>query len=521
MRRIFTAATMAATGLLAACATDSPSPLAPSQSAARITYGDGTGPIGTLTFVPRAVNSLGALQALCAGNLSKVNIGGSAEGVALGENIDVTERGAYLDWEAANGVTVLWVRMKGGTSENVYSYNPPPAQYDNNLVTPDNASGAPADISHYAICWTGEPVRQNAIIAVEKTAETSWKRAWTWDIDKSTTTTSVSLLLGQTQDVEYTLDVTGSSTDSDFKVTGIITVSNAGTAPASITSVADLLDGADVHCAVTLPYELAAGASFDCTYEAVVATRTPGTNTARVTATAVGTASLSPIDDATAEYSFSESPTEETNRKVSLYDSRYSGMSLPSEVEGDADGSPFEGEYTYSVTVGPYTAAACNTTTDFINRAEVRVYDTETALDSDEVRVPVSVNCSGCTPGYWSNTRRAYPNGNSPATLLNAGTALAAMSFPNATYAGLGNNSFSTAWGWSSGTTTEAMARQMLRHAAAALLNSYALPYYPLSTDEVRSEVAAAMNLGTRAAFEALKDRLDGFNNLGCTLPNR
>jgi hypothetical protein len=93
------------------------------------TYGDGSGPAVTPTLVAPAINSGGALTALCPAPKKWFKINSPADGFADGyteslNGVDITIRHSggveYLDWSAQAGVTVDFVRVKGGTSENVY-----------------------------------------------------------------------------------------------------------------------------------------------------------------------------------------------------------------------------------------------------------------------------------------------------------------------------------------------------------------------------------------------------------------
>jgi hypothetical protein len=536
MRRILFAASLMAGGLVTACAPDGRSPAGPVDVVARTTmsgggsgtYGDGSGPLVTPTFLANAINDMNSLRAVCLGGegmVYKLDTPGGPEGDPIAGRVNVTLRGELLDWEPVSGVTVHWVRMKGGEGENVYAYNPPPATFDNGLVTPTNPNNNTAfGLSHYSICFSGEPVQQRAIIAVEKTANTRWHRDWVWTIEKSADPTELRLLVGQSGSIDYDVVVKGASASGGYTVYGTITVSNAGTAPAAITSVTDdLQEGAAVTCSVSLPHVLAAGGSFGCDYEVEVSDGSAGTNTATVTVDPIGGVPVQgDLSSEPVNYSFTVLPTTETDRCVSLTDS-YVGHSLPASVCGAANGADFEENYEYTREVGPYTAASCNTTTDLLNTASVTVLnDLDDVLDSDDATVRVLVTCGGCTPGYWSNSPGAFPAGLTPSTFINANAALGAAAFPNPTFSALGDNPFSTAFTWSSGNQVQDMARQMLRHASAGLLNALTPSVmYPLSTDQIRERVSAAMLVGTRGAFEALKDELDGYNNLGCSLRNQ
>ena len=110
-----------------------------------------------------------------------------------------------------------------------------------------------------------------AALAIEKTATTSFTRTWKWAIDKSADQTALTLADGQLFQVSYEVQVTASSTDSDWAVQGTITILNpVGNPAATLVSVVDDVDGvtASVDCGVSFPYALAAGGSLTCDYQA-------------------------------------------------------------------------------------------------------------------------------------------------------------------------------------------------------------------------------------------------------------
>ena len=69
---------------------------------------------------------------------------------------------------------------------------------------------------------------------------------------------------------------------------------------------------------------------------------------------------------------------------------------------------------------------------------------------------------------------------------------------------------------WSGGPEVEDMARCLVHHGVAALLNAaYPDIGYPRSVDDVIDDVNAALNSRNRDIMEDLKDELDYYNNLG------
>ena len=107
---------------------------------------------------------------------------------------------------------------------------------------------------------------------VTKTVVTSFKRTHDWSIAKSVDPGSFYLTFDGAGDgtATWTIDVTYEGyQDSDFNVSGEITIENVGGLDAVITSVADVLAEApiDVDCGVTFPYTLPVGETLTCTYD--------------------------------------------------------------------------------------------------------------------------------------------------------------------------------------------------------------------------------------------------------------
>ncbi|MFU8772402.1 MAG: hypothetical protein ACNA8H_08285, partial [Anaerolineales bacterium] len=93
-----------------------------------------------------------------------------------------------------------------------------------------------------------------------------------WDIDKSVDPKALYLYTDGSGDttVEWTVTVTYLGfEDSDFNVSGEITIENSGNLDAVITAVDDMLagDAIAVDCGVTFPYTLEVGETLICTYD--------------------------------------------------------------------------------------------------------------------------------------------------------------------------------------------------------------------------------------------------------------
>jgi len=134
-------------------------------------------------------------------------------------------------------------------------------------------------------------VKTYPFVSVTKTAETSFTRTFDWTIDKSVTPASWDLFKGDTGTSEYTISLDkDAGTDSDFAVSGTITIDNPGTLDAVIESASDITDQlsdgtvANVDCGVTFPVTIDKNdPPLVCSYSAAPADGSADENTASVT----------------------------------------------------------------------------------------------------------------------------------------------------------------------------------------------------------------------------------------------
>jgi hypothetical protein len=194
--------------------------------------------------------------------------------------VTVTTDGVNFDWSSTLGMDA--VIAKGGPNANAYVYDPPgESNGDTGLHSPINPSnGQPFGLSHIEFCFDYE-------VEVDKDANTSFKRTFEWNIDKSVTPATWDLFRGDSGTSQYTVAVTKTGfTDSDWAVSGNISVKNPAPEAATITGVSDLISGginAPVDCGVGFPHALAAGATLECTYSSALPDGSDRTNTATVT----------------------------------------------------------------------------------------------------------------------------------------------------------------------------------------------------------------------------------------------
>jgi hypothetical protein len=212
-----------------------------------------------------------------------------------------TPDGKEVNWTADRGIDLVVV--KGGPNGNSYLYDPPEELLaDGGLYAPINPSnGDPYGISHVSFCIDYE-------VTATKTAATTFTRTFDWDITKEALN-DLDLFRGDSGDIDWEVAVTKSEpVDSDWAVSGDITVLNDTPLQATITDVTDEISGfgdVAVDCPqLPTPVILGPGQSLLCTYETDLPDGTDRTNTATVTTTgAVGG------DTATAAVNFGDPTT--------------------------------------------------------------------------------------------------------------------------------------------------------------------------------------------------------------------
>ena len=163
---------------------------------------------------------------------------------------------------------------------------------------------------------------------------------------------------------------------------------------------------------------------------------------------------------------------------------------------------------TLALTLGLFLTAGCNQST--LSPAA------PSSSPLGGARTAWKTGDGGCTPGYWKQAQHfdSWPS--------NLEGDLAQYSLtPGMTL----DQAFGQLDRWNGDEITleEALnlngagLNALLRHMVAALLNA-TLEFYPITWEELRQMVYAAHLANTREAIEALKDTLEGYNELGCPL---
>jgi len=187
-----------------------------------------------------------------------------------------------------------------------------------------------------------------ADLTVTKDATATYDRLYNWLIDKSVDGADSQTIASGSATFDYIVDVTPDGyDDSNWQITGTITVSNPNDWQAITAVVTDAYEGATCTVtggAVTVPAATAAGpGTATATYTCDFATAPPYTGTNTATAQWNAETYFTPTGSATgtAAVDFGD-PANETNRTIVVTDSEYGALGTSDFYTG-----PFQ--YTYSL----------------------------------------------------------------------------------------------------------------------------------------------------------------------------
>jgi hypothetical protein len=241
-------------------------------------------------------------------------------------------------------------------------------------------------------------------LGVSKDAIASFDRTYLWDITKTAKPTSMNLFVGQTGEINYEVTVSSNGyTDTNYHVAGTITVKNNAPMAATINSITDVVSpsidatvtGYKVNGeSVSLPYQLAAGATLTCTYRANLPDAVDRTNTATVA-----------IDETKTTFSGTVDVTltvNEIDKSVTVTD-QFNGaetVDTLGTVTYTEDMSPvtFSGTSALTKSVGPYDTPT-TTPIDIKNVATITTSTTHKSKDADAT-VQITVVGGGKILGY-------------------------------------------------------------------------------------------------------------------------
>jgi uncharacterized cupin superfamily protein len=136
------------------------------------------------------------------------------------------DNGTQVDFSSTVAVDAVFVKG-GNQGGNLYDYSSAPSTGDNNLTTPTGPNGQPQGISHVSFCWNEEPPPTPKALKVSKTADATYDHKIDWKLEKSVDDNSHTGTAGQTAGTsKWTVKATKTATDSNFEVTGEITITN-------------------------------------------------------------------------------------------------------------------------------------------------------------------------------------------------------------------------------------------------------------------------------------------------------
>jgi hypothetical protein len=297
--------------------------------------------------------------------------------------VTIDSDGTSFDWTSTLGIDAVIV--KGGPAANVYRYTPE-SFGDTDLVSPNNPT-TPPEISHIEFCYDFE-------VVVSKTANTSYTRTYDWDITKGDDAT-YNLFVGGSQNHDYTIDLDQTVTDSDFAVSGVITIFNPDPGnSATIASVTDTVSGG-INATVSgcTSTTVPPGGTVTCNYTASLPNKDSRTNTATVTTSGkVGGGS------GTAAVTFGAPTTTGGPSSVNVGDDNGSA-----DTGDDRSFGPFDGD---ASTGYDRTFTCSSNPSDYTNGTySYTVVNTATIVETnDSDTATVTVNCYAPVVSKNANT---------------------------------------------------------------------------------------------------------------------
>ncbi len=244
---------------------------------------------------------------------------------------------------------------------------------------------------------------------MKKTATTSFDRTWTWSINKSADQQNLVLSEGQQFPVNYNVTVTSTYQDSNWNVSGTITINNPSNNPAAIiVDVNDVLSDfgtTTVNCGQNFPIILPGGNSLVCTYSQNLNGPINQINTVTVVTT-----STVPGNFATTSVNFDNASINEIDECVTINDTNpVSGAPHNLSICKTASSS-----FSYQVTFGKDANADVNLEcglNQYQNTVSLVTNDNQISASSTW-NLNITVECfQGCTltQGYWKTHSKYGP----------------------------------------------------------------------------------------------------------------
>jgi hypothetical protein len=247
-------------------------------------------------------------------------------------------------------------------------------------------------------------------LTVTKTADTSFTRTYDWSITKVADPTTWNLFVGDKAQSKYTVTATKlDPVDSDFGVSGTITISNPASVPVTV-DVADAMGTTTVTVyktdtpvtQVTVP----AKSSVLLSYEVSPSTGTNQVNTASATMKTysynfekVPTELSTYTYEGTAKVDFSKATITTVHDSVTVSDDKYTITDPTTSVTKT---------WTYYGDFGPYSESAVGTPQVITNTVTLKDSTTEEQLDEDDATVTVNVYYLGLEHDPIATYERTY-----------------------------------------------------------------------------------------------------------------
>ena len=341
------------------------------------------------------------------------------------------------------------------------------------------------------------------------TVNTQLTRTWSWDIEKSAHTQTVTLKPGETATVNYSVIVkTTGFTDSNWNIFGSaqfpaepsVLMTDIRASVIDPNTGQPAIDGSET-CPGGLPQLLTS--SLTCQYSIDV----PNANSGTVRVEGIGLENGNLVGAYDVQpFSFASATINEIDECVDVTDSL--AGALGTVCAGDAPKT-----FTYSRTVGPFTSEQCGE--HIVRNTASFVTNDRDLADSASADVKVTVVCEpptggeGCTPGYWKNHTEDWvgytPGQTVGSVFANAGS--------------LGSMTLAEALKTGGGDTLADAKRLLIHHAVAALLNStHPDVDYAFTTAQVIAWTSDMLTSTDRDEILGLKDLFDTENNRGCTV---
>ena len=162
--------------------------------------------------------------------------------------VNFRNNGTVVDFTSTVPVLSVFVKGGRGGGGNYYDYSSLGGVLaDNNLIPNSQQS---QQISHVSFCWNEEPPPPTEALKASKTAVATYDHTIKWDLTKSVAPDSHSGNAGDSFGSDWTVKATKTATDDNFKVTGVITITNPNATAVDFDVTDKLDDGtmADVDC---------------------------------------------------------------------------------------------------------------------------------------------------------------------------------------------------------------------------------------------------------------------------------